>query len=46
MPKISEIFLGRKAPQAQLATALEEAMDGKVALEDEIATVLDLAGGI
>src|SRR5437667_12489420 len=39
-------LLGGETPQAQLATALEEAMDGKVALEDEIATVLDLADGV
>src|SRR5438128_2167010 len=39
-------LLGRKAPQAQLATALEEAMDGEVAFEDEIAAVLDLTDGI
>jgi len=39
-------LLGRKAPQAQLATALEEARDGEVAFEDEVATVLDLADGI
>src|SRR5207245_7613686 len=39
-------LLSRKAPQPQLARALEEAMDGKVAFEDEIAAVLDLADGI
>jgi len=39
-------FLGGEAPQAQLTTALEEAIDGKVTLEDEIAAVLDLADGI
>src|SRR5215469_12049560 len=30
-------LLGRKTPQAQFATALEEAMNGEVAFEDEIA---------
>ena len=29
-------------PQAELAAALEQLMDGKVALEDEVATILDL----
>src|SRR6202049_3534684 len=39
-------LLGRKAPQPQLAGALEEAMDGEGGLEEEIATVLDLADGV
>src|SRR5437867_11023107 len=39
-------LLGRETPQTQLATALEEAMDGEVAFEDEIAAVLDLTNSI
>src|SRR5438477_10837481 len=39
-------LLGGETPEPQLTTALEEAVDGKVALEDEIATVLDLADGV
>jgi hypothetical protein len=39
-------LLGGEAPQPQLAGALEEAMDGKVALEDEIPAVLDLTDGV
>src|SRR4029077_8411398 len=33
-------------PQAELAAALEQLMDGKVALEDEVATILDLGDRI
>src|SRR5438874_9954916 len=39
-------LLGGETPEPQLTTAFEEAMDGEVALEDEIATVLDLADGV
>src|SRR5208337_2000191 len=35
-----------QAPQADLATALEDVVDGEVAFEDEIAAVLDLADGV
>ena len=38
--------MGGQAPQPQLTAALEEAMDGEVAFEDEIAAVLDLADGV
>jgi hypothetical protein len=37
---------GGEPPQADLAAALEELVDGKVPLEDEIATILDLIDGI
>ena len=33
----------RQPPKSQLAAAFEDLMDGKMALEDEIAAVLDLA---
>ena len=33
-------------PQAEFAAALEQLMDGKVALEDEVATILDLGDRI
>jgi len=33
-------------PQAELATALEQLVDGKVALEDEVAAILDLGDRI
>jgi hypothetical protein len=36
-------FVRGQAPQAHLATALEELVDGKVAVEDEVAAVFDLA---
>src|SRR5438105_3965131 len=39
-------LLGGETPEPQLTTVFEEAMDGEVALEDEIATVLDLADGV
>ena len=35
-----------KPPQANLATALKEFVDGEIALEDEIAAILDLVDGI
>src|SRR6266478_1573255 len=33
-------------PQAELAAAFEEFVDGKVALEDEVAAILDLGDGV
>ena len=39
-------LVGAKAPQPQLATALEDLVDRKVALEDEVAAVFDLADGV
>ena len=38
--------VGGEAPQADLAAALEDLVDGKVTLEDEVATVLNLADGV
>src|SRR5437899_12181966 len=38
-------LLRRKAPQSQLARALEEAMAGEAGFEDEIPAMLALAGG-
>src|SRR3974377_2551456 len=38
--------VGRHEPQTDFATALEDCVDGKVALEDEIAAVLDLGDGV
>src|SRR5438552_1659632 len=38
-------LLSRKAPQPQLARALEEAMDGEEAFEDELSAVLALGDG-
>src|SRR5215472_16978678 len=35
-----------EAPQPQLTTALEEAMDGKVAFENEVAAIFHLADGV
>src|SRR5208337_902825 len=50
MPVLDLIDLGDavsgQAPQADLATALEDVVDGEVAFEDEIAAVLDLADGV
>ena len=34
-------LVGGQPPQAELAAALEQLVDGKVALEDEVAAVLD-----
>jgi hypothetical protein len=39
-------LVGSQPPQAELAAALEQLVDGKVALEDEIAAVLDLGDRI
>src|SRR5215468_2423439 len=38
--------IGGHAPQADFTTALEDFVDGEMALEDEIAAVLDLGDGI
>ncbi len=39
-------LVGGEPPQAEFATALEQLVDRKVALEDEVATILDLSNGI
>jgi len=39
-------LVGAEPPQADLAAALEQLVDGKVALEDEVAAVLDLGDGV
>jgi hypothetical protein len=39
-------LVGGKPPQAEFATALEQVVDRKVSLEDEVATILDLRDGI
>src|SRR5208283_720061 len=39
-------LVGAEPPQAELAAALEELVDGKVALEDEVAAILDLRDGV
>ena len=46
LPKTSAILLSGHAPQADFAGALEEAVDGEVAFEDEVAAVLDLADSV
>ena len=33
-------LVGRQAPKAELAAAFEQLVDGKVALEDEVAAIL------
>src|SRR5207245_1677691 len=38
--------VGGQAPEPHLASPLEDLVDGKVALENEIATVFDLGNGI
>ena len=38
--------VGRQPPQAKLAAAFEQLVNGKVALEDEVAAILDLGDGI
>src|SRR5689334_18948972 len=38
--------VGRQPPEPDLAAALENLMDREVALEDEVAAVLDLSDGI
>src|SRR6267143_625179 len=39
-------LVGGEPPQAEFATALEHLVDRKVALEDEVAAILDLSNGI
>jgi hypothetical protein len=39
-------LVGRQPPQAELAAAFEQLVDGKVALEDEVAAILDLGDRI
>ena len=39
-------LVGRQPPQPQFAAALEDLVDREVALEDEVAAVLDLADGV
>ena len=39
-------LVGAEPPQAKLAAALEQLMDGEVALEDEVAAILDLRDGV
>src|SRR5438270_8540228 len=39
-------LIGSQPPQSELAAAFEQLMDGKVALEDEIAAILDLGDRI
>src|SRR5579884_3374677 len=39
-------LVGGEAPQPQFARALEDFVNGEVALEDEIAAILDLADGV
>jgi len=39
-------LVSAEPPQADLAAALEQLVDGKVTLEDEVAAVLDLRDGV
>ncbi len=39
-------LVSAEPPQAEFAAALEQLVDGKVALEDEVAAVLDLGDGV
>ena len=39
-------LVGAEPPQAEFAAALEQLVDGKVTLEDEVAAVLDLGDGV
>src|SRR5215469_1419114 len=39
-------LVGGQTPQSQLTTALEQAMDGEVAFENEIAAILHLTDGV
>jgi len=39
-------LVGAEPPQAELAAALEQLVDGEVALEDEVAAILDLRDGV
>src|SRR5512140_1025818 len=38
--------MGRQTPEPEFTTSLEDFVDGKVALEDEVAAVLDLRDGV
>ena len=46
VPKISVILSAVRRHKPSLAAALEQFVDGKVALEDEVAAILDLGGRI
>ena len=39
-------LVGGEPPQAEFTASLEQLVDGKVALEDEVATILDLGDRI
>ena len=39
-------LVGGEPPEAEFAASLEQLVNGKVALEDEVAAILDLADGI
>ena len=39
-------LVGGQPPQAEFAAAFEQLVDGKVALEDEVAAILDLSDRI
>ena len=39
-------LVGAEPPETKLAAALEQLVDGKVTLEDEVAAVLDLRDGV
>ena len=39
-------LVGGEPPQAEFAAALEQLVDGEVALENEVAAVLDLGDGV
>ena len=39
-------LVGGQPPQAEVAAAFEQLVDGKVALEDEVAAILDLGDGV
>src|ERR1700738_2081990 len=39
-------LVGGQPPQAELAAAFEQLVDGEVALEDEVAAILDLGDGV
>ena len=39
-------LVGGEPPQAEFTTSLEQLVDGKVALENKVTAILDLADGI
>ena len=39
-------LVGRQPPQAEFAAAFEQLVDWEVALEDEVAAILDLRDGV